>query len=155
MFDYTWGHGNSGVPLDLFHRTSKLEWALIDNLTPLDATSVQKAIDHTQAALAAPLPCFDLCIRYFGMSNEEGASRDLAKIQYRHARRNNVHDLRPGPIEPVKLGNLDCVYDRQHVKELHRLSSIYRQNAALPWVGSAALEGRRRKLAEDYAKAFL
>jgi hypothetical protein len=134
-----------------FDFTNHGECALKDNLCPIDADSVQDAVDSMRASMTDPLPDFDLRIGYFDhndLGDAKGASRDFVKIQYRHQDTASENSTKPKPSGSAQI--LDCQFDRQTYKVLHRQSWICRhKDPRHLWE-----EGRFEKLQEDYAKAF-
>jgi hypothetical protein len=93
-----------------FESTGHGECALKDNLCPIDANSVQDAVESMRASMTDPLPDFDLRIGYFDhndLEDETGASRDFVKIQYRH--QNIANSTEPKPSGSAQI--LDCQFD--------------------------------------------
>jgi hypothetical protein len=150
-----WRPGQSGLPLKLFHRTSNGGWALGGNWAPVDESSILNAIEHIRNTRTAPLPSFDLSIRYHDGGRHEKPSQALVKIRYRS---------REGDVDsPLTLNShalaerLECEFHGRVYKEVHRDSWIYDQLESDPdryEYDEAAMNQLLAKLQEDYAKAF-
>jgi hypothetical protein len=90
--------------LDVLDAVGTGEWALKDNLVPVDRKSIENALQHMRTTMTPSLPNIDLTIGYYDVNIEDGASEDLVKIRYRRQRRDDGCDL--------QAGSLDCEFDR-------------------------------------------
>jgi hypothetical protein len=106
--------------LDVLNAVGTGEWALKDNLVPVDRKSMENALQHKRTTMIPSLPNFNLTIGYYDVNIEDGASKDLVKIRYRRQGRDDGCDLR--------AGSLDCEFKRQYWNELHRRSWITEQH---------------------------
>lgn len=151
---YTLDHGDRGVPLKSFHQTNNLEWVLSNNLAPINTDSVRQAIRHIRAIQTAPIPNFDLSIRYCDLRIDVGTSVDLVKIRYRPEGADNNRDLHSEPSGLEPSGILYCEFNTSNHKDLHRHAWICNEDRRITWVRGEEHRARLEKLQEDYEKAF-
>lgn len=130
--------------MDVLDAVGTGEWALKDNLVPVDRKSVEDAIQHMRTTMTPSLPNFDLTIGYYDINIEDGASKDLVKIRYRRQGRDDGCDLR--------AGSLDCEFNRQYWNELHRRSWITEQHNKSRRQEDECMMDRLRDFRSDYPK---
>jgi hypothetical protein len=121
---YSWDYAGLGPPLDLFQQSPELQWALVNNLAPVDEDSLRVAIQHIQFQRKISIPDFDLCIRYYDINDGDRVSRDLVSIRHRTSQTDDGSGANVQRTEPGLIGSLDCDVNRGLMKELHRHSWI-------------------------------
>jgi hypothetical protein len=148
---YKWRFGDSGVPLKAFQFTSHHQWALHDNLVPIDEGSVNEALHLIRTSQTAPIPDFDLAIRYFDVRCTDQAACDLVNIRYRRA---GTDDRDQTSSPHMIAGDLECDFHRRRLNCLHRYSWICKQEPSLFWAIGPVAQERLEELKREYAIAY-
>lgn len=145
------GESTRGVPLGSFQQIGDVGWVLKNNLASLDKHSVEKAVKHIRNTSTAPIPSFDLNVRYRDLSSETEWPVDLVKIRYRRG-----HTDVNGRSEAgyKRTESLEGDFDMRSHRGLHRYAWISEQDRELVWSRGDGQRRRLQDLRQEYEVRF-